>query len=294
MNSMEKWPNFFIVGTTRAGTTSLWQYLQKIPGVYMSPVKEPDYFNPNTNYQGFSTIPIRDKKKYLELFKDVKDETAIGEASPTYLADPQTPYLIHDVIPNARIIIMLRDPVERAFSEYLLMYAIGVLKCSFSELIHSPDRGKKETPVPIVEYGLYYEKVKRNLEVFGPDQVRCYIFEEFVKDPIKTLKEILDFLKVKNPVINFELEVHNPTIVYRNRLAKFIVRNKIIRKVGKHLPRNGIRQIKWKLTKPTTKPSMAPEDRKFLQEFYREDIPKLENLLGRKMPWKCKNYSSIK
>ena len=294
MNSMEKWPNFFIVGTTRAGTTSLWQYLQKIPGVYMSPVKEPDYFNPNTNYQGFSTIPIRDKKKYLELFKDVKDETAIGEASPTYLADPQTPYLIHDVIPNARIIIMLRDPVERAFSEYLLMYAIGVLKCSFSELIHSPDRGKKETPVPIVEYGLYYEKVKRNLEVFGPDQVRCYIFEEFVKDPIKTLKEILDFLKVKNPVINFELEVHNPTIVYRNRLAKFIVRNKIIRKVGKRLPRNGIRQIKWKLTKPTTKPSMAPEDRKFLQEFYREDIPKLENLLGRKMPWKCKNYSSIK
>ncbi len=294
MNSMEKWPNFFIVGTTRAGTTSLYQYLKKIPGVYMSPVKEPDYFNPNTNYQGFSTIPIRDKKKYLELFKDVKDETAIGEASPTYLADPQTPYLIHDVIPNARIIIMLRDPVERAFSEYLLMYAIGVLKCSFSELIHSPDRGKKETPVPIVEYGLYYEKVKRNLEVFGPDQVRCYIFEEFVKDPIKTLKEILDFLKVKNPVINFELEVHNPTIVYRNRLAKFIVRNKIIRKVGKRLPRTRIRQIKLKLTKPTTKPSMVPEDRKFLQEFYREDIPKLENLLGRKMPWKCKNYSSIK
>jgi len=140
---MEKWPNFFIVGPTRAGTTSLWNYLKQVSGVYMSPVKEPAHFNPNTNYTRFSTIPIRDKKKYLELFKDVKDETAIGEASPTYLADPQTPYLIHEVVPDARIIIILRDPVERAFSEYLLMYAIGVLKCSFSELIHSPDRGIK-------------------------------------------------------------------------------------------------------------------------------------------------------
>jgi len=291
---METWPNFFIVGPTRAGTTSLWQYLRKIPGVYMSSIKEPAYFNPNTNYEGFSMIPIRDKKKYLKLFEDVKDEIAIGEASPTYLADPETPYLIHKVVPNARIIIMLRDPVERAYSEYLLMFAIGVIKCSFTELIHSPDKGKKDTPVPIVEYGLYYEKVKRNLEVFGPDQVRCYIFEEFVEDSLKTLKEILDFLEIKNPLINFELEVHNPMIVHRNRIAKFLVRNKLIRKVGKHLPRNTIRQIKWKLTTPTTKPSMSLEDRKFLQEFYREDIQKLEDLLGLKMPWKYKNYSLIK
>ena len=82
-------------------------------------------------------------------------------------------------------------------------------------------------------------------------------------------------------------------IVHRNKIAKFIVRNKIIRKVGKHLPRNTIRQIKWKLTKPTTKPIMSIEDRKFLKEFYREDIQKLENLLGFKMPWKCKNYSIV-
>jgi len=286
---MEKWPNFFIVGPTRAGSTSLWYYLNQVPGVFMSPVKEPAYFNPNTNYDRFSTIPIRDKKKYLNLFKGAKDETAIGEASPTYLADPETPSLIHKVVPNARIIIMLRDPVERAFSEYLLMYAIGVIKCSFTELIHSPDRGRSQTPVPIVEYGLYYEKVKRNLEVFGPEQVGCFIFEEFQKDPLKTVREILDFLNVKNPVINFEPEIHNPTVVPRNRLAHAIVSNKLIRKVGKHLPRSTIFSLKEQLTKPAKKPTMEPEDRKFLQEFYREDIQKLENLLGFEMPWKCKN-----
>jgi len=287
---MEKWPNFFIIGPPRAGTTSLWEYLKKIPGVYMSPVKEPNYFNPNADSHGFSTVPIQNKKKYLKLFEDVKDETAIGEASPTYLAEPQAPYLIHKIIPNARIIIMLRDPVERAFSEYLLMNTLGVLKCSFTELIHSQDRDKTYSPDPIVECGLYYGKVKRNLDVFGQDQVRCYIFEEFVKDPKKTLKQILDFLNIKNPIINFKPEIHMQSVIPRNKLAQSLIGNKIIRKVSKLLPRTTIFNLVERLTKPLNKPIIVLEDRKFLQEFYREDIKKLENLLGISMPWKCKNY----
>jgi len=287
---MEKWPNFFIVGPPRTGTSSLWEYLKNIPGVYMSPVKEPNYFNPNFDAHGFSTVPVQDEKKYLNLFKEVKDETAIGEASSTYLAEPQTPYLIHKIIPNARIIIMLRDPVERAFSEYLLMYTLGVLNCTFNELIHSQDIGKTELPDPIVECGLYCEKIKRYLDVFGQDQVRYYIFEEFVKDPKKTLKQILDFLNIKNPLTNFKPEVHRPSVMPRNRLAQSIIGNKIIRKMGKLLPGSTIFYLAERLTKPANKPIIASEDRKFLQEFYREDIKKLENLVGLDMPWKCKNY----
>ena len=229
-------------------------------------------------------------KKYLNLFKDVKDETAIGEASPTYLAEPQTPHLIHKMIPNARIIIMLRDPVERAFSEYFLMNSLGVLNCSFNELIHRQDIDKAELPDPIVDCGLYYEKVKHYLEVFGPDHVRYYIFEEFVKDPKKTLKQILDFLNISNPLTNFKPEVHMPSVTPRNRFAQSIIGNQIIRKMGKRLPRSTIWNLKKLFTKPTNKPIMEIEDRKFLQEFYHEDIKKLENFLGLDMPWKCKNY----
>ena len=128
---MEKWPNFFVVGTPRAGTTSLYSYLNATPGIYMSSIKEPRFFHkirPETN------LPImHDKKKYLGLFRNVKDEKSIGEASPTYLQDPESPLLIHKVIPNAKIIIILRDPIERAFSYYLPYKMQGIEKKSFHD-----------------------------------------------------------------------------------------------------------------------------------------------------------------
>ena len=117
---MEIWPNFFIVGAPRCGTTSLWYYLSQSPEVFMSTKKEPKYFNSYESVRLYFDPPIRDKKKYLELFHEVRNERAIGEASTSYLADPSTPELIHKVLPESRIIISLRDPVERAFSHHLL------------------------------------------------------------------------------------------------------------------------------------------------------------------------------
>ena len=125
------WPNFFIVGAPRSGTTSLYEYLKEVPEVFMSPVKEPNFFNLSVENDLFLSKPIREKKKYLDLFKNVKDEKAIGEASPTYLWDPKTPKLIHEIIPDAKIIISLRDPVERTFSHYLMYFRNGIMKDSF-------------------------------------------------------------------------------------------------------------------------------------------------------------------
>ena len=129
----EKWPNLFIVGAPKAGTSSLYEYLKKIPGIYMSPIKEPHYFDIQTIPTNHKLNPIRDKKKYLSLFKKVKDEKIVGEASPGYLSDPQAPKLIHQVSPNARIIISLRNPVQRAFSEYLMYVNYGKLTTTFHD-----------------------------------------------------------------------------------------------------------------------------------------------------------------
>ena len=113
---MERWPNFFIVGAPKAGTTSLHEYLSNIPGIFMSAEKEPNYFSMTViSKDDQSANPIRDKKKYLELFKNAKDEKIIGESSPNYLSDPEAPNLIHQVSPDAKILISLRDPVEQAF-----------------------------------------------------------------------------------------------------------------------------------------------------------------------------------
>ena len=87
----ECWPNFFIVGAPKAGTTSLYWYLRNITGIYMSSIKEPNYFSIKVRPKDYFLRPIRDKRKYLNLFKDVIDEKIIGEASPSYLRDPEAP-----------------------------------------------------------------------------------------------------------------------------------------------------------------------------------------------------------
>ena len=117
----EIWPNFFIVGAPRSGTTFLYHYLNQISGIFMCPVKEPNYFAASINPKRKLIKPIRSKEKYLKLFENVENETAIGEASPTYLWDPQAPKLIHEKIPNAKFIFILRNPIERAFSHYLFL-----------------------------------------------------------------------------------------------------------------------------------------------------------------------------
>ena len=105
-HSMERWPNFFIVGAPRCGTTSLYEYLNHTPGIFMSKVKEPNYFSVSVTPKIKLSQLIQDKKQYLSLFKDVKDEIAIGEASVPYLWDPKAPLLIHEAIPDARIIMI--------------------------------------------------------------------------------------------------------------------------------------------------------------------------------------------
>jgi hypothetical protein len=118
------WPNFFVVGGQRAGTTSLYEYLRRIPEVYMSAVKEPYYFAPNFPSNPYiRRIAARDE--YLSLFRNTRGERLIGEASPLYLWDVESPVLIHKVVPDARIIMILRDPIERAFSSYLLSVQWG-------------------------------------------------------------------------------------------------------------------------------------------------------------------------
>src|SRR5918998_270191 len=130
--SEEIWPNFFIVGAQKAATTSLYFYLREIPGVYMSPLKETFYFAPHAVEKAFNASDvIRDKKEYLRLFEKARGYSAIGEATPIYLWDPDSPKLIHQTVPRARIIMILRDPIERAYSNYLMRVRYSGVQSSF-------------------------------------------------------------------------------------------------------------------------------------------------------------------
>src|SRR5919109_2411298 len=198
----EIWPNFFIVGAQRAGTTSLYHYLKEIPGVYMSQVKEPSYFAPNYIRRDPGRF-LKDKEEYLRLFENAGGYTAVGEASPSYLWDPDTPKLIHQTVPHARIIMILRDPIERAYSNYLMRMKYSGIKSSFYDELMRDYKSQEKLfgrSNMYVEFGMYYEQVKRYFDIFGKEQVKVIIFEEFVKHPEQSINEVLTFLGVNYTV----------------------------------------------------------------------------------------------
>jgi hypothetical protein len=308
----EIWPNFFIVGAQKAGTTSLYFYLKEVPEVYMSPLKEPFYFAPHAVHNSASDI-IRDKKEYLRLFEKANGFIAIGEATPIYLWDPDAPNLIHQTVPHARIIMILRDPIERAYSNYLMRVRYSGVKSSFyDELIRdyrSPEKlyGKSQL---YVEFGMYYEQVKRYFDIFGREQVKVIIFEEFVKRPEQTVNEVLAFLGIKCTVTEIR-EQHNPYSVPRTPLSRLIfalfrwlrARNIRFYKLLMLLPDSVLESLPLPsgkssgfaariLFKRVEKPKIEPEAFKFLQEIYHDDVLRLQSLLGRSLPWSTVSGSS--
>jgi len=232
---MEIWPNFFIVGAPKAGTTSLYSYLRQHPKIYMSPKKEPEYFHKNRP-NITSPIPVKNTKEYLSLFNNVKDETAIGEASAGYLLDPESHALIHEQIPDARIIISLRDPVERAYSQHLNRKNLGIEELSFSDAIRRDvelmERGKY-TGATIK--GSYYSKaLKRYFDTFGKKNVKVLIFEEFVQDVRSTIRDVVRFLDI-NDVHQFNDEIYHDYRIPKGKLEEMIIKSTTVRKIAENI-----------------------------------------------------------
>jgi len=287
---VEKWPNLFMVGAPRTGTTSLYEYLNNIPEIYMSPNKEPHFF-------AFDAVPylnpIRNKEMYLNLFEKVGDEKFLGEGSTHYLSYLDAPKLIHKVSPHAKIIIGLRDPVDRLVSHYLLRKHAERFRLLFHEQIQRELKFSNSTKemFPIMKFSKYAEDVKRYLDIFGKNQVKIIIFEEFVKDPKKTVEDILRFLGLNQSLANFKDDVYNQYVgraVPRGKLSQLILdksaKSKIIKKI---IPYSTRRFLENKtLTKKEPKPKIDQADRELLIDFYKDDVKKLENLLGQKMPWR--------
>ncbi len=289
---MEIWPNFFIVGARKAGTTSLYEILKDIPEIYMCPYKEPNYFNRKTIEDHHPMGKYRTKEKYLKLFKNVTKQKIIGEAS-AYLRDSDAPNLIHQVSPKSKILISLRDPIERAYSHYLMLFGRGIISTSFSqEIEHELQNGSNPLKWEIkMDEGLYFEHVTRYLKIFGREQVKIIIFEEFIKNPKETIEEILKFLELDKTLSNFIAKKHNPYTTTRGSIAQQILNSKKIQRIARVLSTESTRQTlaNYILMGKKSKPKMPEKDRDTLKKFYKGDVEQLKLLLGLKLPWK--NFS---
>jgi hypothetical protein len=305
-------PNFFIVGAPKAGSTSLYHYLDQHPDVFMSPVKEPCYFASELRLENFSEEEqprvrremraldeylrgsltekrfgglVSDWESYCRLFRNVTAERAIGEASVCYLWSETAAANIRERIPDARILMVLRNPVERAFSQYLHALSVGLVCRGFREQVeanlHSSSK-KFGSSYPFLEFGLYYEQVKRYLEMFPSDRVRIYLYDEYQRDAGRVVTDIFAFIGVDSSFAPAMNERH-----LEFRIPKYVRATQLLKRTGvwfgvRDLSPEPVRRLLRKAAlRPPRALRMTPEDRAFLIDYYRDDIHQLSTLLKR-------------
>lgn len=287
---MERWPNLFIAGAPRCGTSSLHAYLQGIPGIYMSRVKEPNYFSRYVIGDDHPMVkPIREQSEYLALFRDAGDARVIGEASPNYLEDPEAPALIDRTVPGAKVIVSLRDPVERLYSHYLMMRNNRPMG-DFQEEIERGLAGEIDRSKAVLApgTGLYTKHVERYRRVFGDTRFLVLVFEEWRADVPAALERILSFLGIEHDVSSFSEPPQREYSEVRGAFVRYLFGNRRISRAAELLIPFGLRKAVRNafLVKQAPKPPMDARAREFLARYYREDVALLEAMLGRRLPWR--------
>jgi len=286
-------PNFFIVGGTKCGTTNISYYLNEHPQAFVSELNEPYYFCKSDVPKNFERASmIKDEKTYLSLFKKAKNHKAIGEASSVYLHCPHAASEIRKTFPDSKIIISLRNPIQRAHSNYFsnkFMNFDNSENRSLSEIldVHEKQIKDKEFFIyNILEPGFYSKHIKRYQECFLKDNIKIIIFEEYIKNTIPTITSILSFLGI-DETIDFSEQSKGAYRVPKNNVSKKIIENSTIRRIATRVIPTVTRQkLGDKIfLKQTKKPSMSTEESQRLKKIYESEVLELEKLLGRKLPW---------
>lgn len=288
--------NFLIIGTAKAGTTSLDKYLNQHPEVYMSSQKEPRFFV----YDGESLDsqhPIHDRtitdlKTYQALFDGVSGEKAIGETSPAYLVEPRAPERIKHYIPEAKIIAVLRNPAERAFSHFLHLIKYGYEPChDFRLALQNEGELRMGTWRPRRDYllfGFYYNNLKRYFEHFDRSQIKVFLFEDLKTNSVALLHNIFRFLEVDDSYIPNMSIHHSVTGIPKSRiLHNFLSKSNPIRSfispfLSLFISQDIKNLINYRLKVTNLqKPELKEDVRKYLINIYRNDILNTQELIQR-------------
>jgi len=253
----------------------------------MSPFKEPNYFVPGYAYESWDD--------YLTLFRGARNEKAIGASSTGYLYCEQSPGWIKSTLDPVKIILILRNPARRAESLYWWMVREGYEDApTFGEAINRESSRARDPHfwqhcsqfLPDYLYyttGLYSQQVERFLEIFGRDNVRIYLFEDFIADPRRICGDVFRFLGV-DPNFQPEIAVHNEARIPAIPRLQFWLRTRAPRYL-RFLPAKMRRELIARLMEANTRSGSTPardlELEQRLLESYRTDIGKLEQLIER-------------
>jgi hypothetical protein len=282
-------PNFLIIGAQKAGTTLLWDVVDQHPEIYMSKRKEIHYFTSlcgNVLALEGDRVSAHDLASYQSFFQASNGAVAIGEASTSYLHTPGVAEQIKKLLPDVKIISVLRNPVERAYSHYLFMVRHGLeTEQRFADAL-AKEEERIAQGVPFGRYrqiGRYYEHLQRYLHCFPREQLHICLFEDLIKRPAETYAEIFDFLGVSKDFVADTSVRRNPSGIPKIRwLDRLISRSNPLRDaIQSHLPRWLYQSITRLRDANLAKPPMEPEVRLLLTDYFRSDIESLQGLLDR-------------
>lgn len=265
-------PDFLVVGAARAGTTWLDAILRTHPDIFMPENRKEIHY--------FDRYFDRGLRWYEQYFPDEnRDYIVRGETTPRYLYEPNAPQRIHDVLPDAQLIAILRNPVDRAYSHYGIEVRDRAYRGSFEQFIgENPD---------VLRYGLYSEQLARYLALWPRHRLHILVFEDAVRDRDGAFAELGVFLGVEPQDFTFDLEQRNETFVPR-----FPRLRAGTRQIGVRLRRRGFDRL-VEIAKRIGVghgfgnrgglPEMSPLTRSRLLDHYAAEVDRMEVLLGREL-----------
>jgi hypothetical protein len=301
-------PNLFIVGAAKCGTTSLYYYLSQHPEVFNCPVKEPNHFITQFQIDSLYGNLKQYKKlwssylglsKYLALYSNAKSFRITCDASVNYLRyAKEIAGKIKEFNDEAKILIILRNPVDRLFSHYHHSVRDGSITETLENLLTFEEeycKMENNTWYSYKKYGLYYDNVKHYLDTFGQDKALILFNEDLESNPQKVLSHVCDFLMIDAsfvPKIDFTKQnaaylPKNPKISHL--LNKYSQYSMLWSGLKKIFPIQLLRRLKT-IINPSIPYQETLTNKKTIQQlkaYYKEDITKLETLVNRDLSaWK--------
>jgi Sulfotransferase domain len=305
-------PNFFIVGAMKAATTTVYDLLRQHPDIFLPSLKEPHFFLYGVEKKAFST-PVRLDRygkrpaatqcwaDYVKLFEKAGNTRAVGEASSHYFPHPDTPIAIRDTFPNAKIVIMLRDPALRAYSAYnfLRMRDHEPIDRFEAALDAEAERMQNRTSYAwlYVHTGRYATHIKQWLSIFGEGNVKICFFDDLRDAPLTFLRELCNFLCVdpnfEPKKVNIRNVTTQPTALSRgvqklfdSDIGAIDLGRRLVRAAMPDEARSAIVALlrSWQLPGQNKRPpKLAESTRQRINGQLEQEIRQVESLTGRKL-----------
>ena len=279
-------PNFLVIGAEKSGTTWLYHNLKQHPQIFLPETKEIHYFNArNSNLEEQDRYSKQNIDWYESFFRNASSEKAVGEITPMYICDEHAYKRIHETLGEVKLIVMLRNPIDRAYSHYWMARWKGHVNDSFKKIVETKDQR-------FIQRGLYGEQLERYYKLWSPENTQVLIFDNFFENKNTYLKKIFDFLEIdesgflEDHLINHKIygsgSYKSPFLYkFQKETAKFLRKFPVLHPAMDKVKKSGlISSIENMNRDKESYPAMPDELRSELRDYYSSDIDKLEQLVG--------------